>query len=130
MDRHEKWEKVPVGYRYTKGEPFRLEGTRGEAKEGIIILKLGFAAGTEYQYFRDKTWFNVEVGDVLSTLGDISRLPVGTTIEKVSVYKKVGDNLWYTVGNTQDIHTMSDQYIYTVIDLHNLTIIGLPKKDS
>ena len=126
MDRHEKWEKVPVGYRYTKGEPFRPEGTRGEAKEGIIILKLGFAAGTEYQYFRDKTWFNAEVGTVITEFQDLKRLPEGTVLrEPDNTLLMVGSEGVYT-GYYDSSHHFPWRDAYRI--KHHATIIYLPEK--
>jgi hypothetical protein len=83
LERAPWWELTGGGYRFQPGEPWRSESPNGVAREGVTG-PTGFRQWGGYPLFRDTRWTPplapLAVGDVIETVEDLERLPVGAGI--------------------------------------------------
>ena len=84
LERAPWWEEVGPEYRFRIGEPWRWETSRSSATEGTVRQDKQIGNGIarpDVTYFRDTRWQPpLAVGDVIGTVEDLERLPVGAGV--------------------------------------------------
>lgn len=85
LERAPWWEEVGAGYEFHAGEPYRYESRGADARELAWVGGNAPNASPERgTFFRDTRWRPpvkpLKVGDVIETVEDLERLPVGAGV--------------------------------------------------
>ena len=128
LERAPWWEEVGPGYRYRIGEPWRREVSNSGATEGTIQQNKQISNGiacSDATYFRDTRWTPpLAVGDLIETVGDLERLPVGAGVVdyREEIALKRCEQRW-NYANLSSESCGSE----SVMGLAPITVIYLPK---
>ena len=128
------WEEVGPEYRFRIGEPWRRETSRSSATEGTVRRDGQIGNGIarpDATYFRDTRWHPptppLAVGDVIETVEDLERLPVGAGVVdyREEIALKRCEQRW-NYANLSSESCGSE----SVMGLAPITVVYLPKTEA
>ena len=131
LERAPWWEKVEPEYRFRIGEPWRREISSSSATEGTVRQdgQIGnVIARPDATYFRDTRWSPpLAVGDVIETVEDLERLPVGAGVVdyREEIALKRCEQRW-NYANLSSESCGSE----SVMGLAPITVVYLPKTEA